>query len=210
MSIRVLLRRLMTIVLSLMVYGCSHKESPEYLPLAFTVNQELLGTPFTGDPSEIIFSPPALCKPIGEETLARARSRVSGLYDDTYVTYNLERFFMDSTARNFCSYSRVTFSGAGDSIDVIDRHVTEFLAKQFSSSDIIRGKVLINTIKALQYRIVSETHVIYKIFLFSADTGSVVQIDYALSRPVSGRWIEYIQSSIGSIRKSMNGGRENL
>lgn len=169
-----------------------HDNEPEFLPLKFNVNTNLIAPPVSIENS-FFFHPPKNWEPIATDQLIVAQKAMSSDSNST-LSINLLQIFK-SPKNASCVISEVR-SDSNLSRFLSDEF-QKMLSQNFKSNNVEKGTYLLNNNKVVQYRILTESMVAFK--LFAEINNTIFQIDYFIPSKIYPSEIIKVESSIGSI-----------
>jgi len=194
------------------IFLCSCKNSQENFELLyFNVNSNLLNPVFADSAHGFSFCPPKGWNAVVPETLDRVREKMKK--EGTFPgcgPYDVIQIFSDSVKMNFCILSTCTFPPSKSRLQEKIAFIDEQMREKFSQYPIHPGKIRLGSWKVLQYRILTEHQVLFKLFFLDL-SNQWIQLDYAIARSVYNQKIESVESSLGSVRfitKREKGGME--
>lgn len=185
------------------IFFCSCQNSHEnFEQLYFNVNANLLNPVFLDSSYGFSFSPPRGWNAVTPEILDKIKQKIKKEVPfPGGAPYHIIQVFSDSLHMNFCILSACTFppkiSLLKEKISLIDQQVRE----KFSKYPLQQGKIRLDRWKVLQYRILTEHQVLFKLFFLDL-SNQWVQLDYAIARSSYSQTIESIESSLGSIHST--------
>lgn len=167
--------------------------------LEFNVDPVLLGDQFKIDSLQFSFSVPAGWVKMSDSIMARANQKISADTSADELGTRLAAFYLDSLSSSFCSVSDVQIAVSNKAVKDLYR---ESLQKKYDGSGIKEGDFIINDVTVHQFLIMTNQKVIFKLLL-NIQGDSFLQIDYAIDRAIYPKYVNKIESSIGSITSTI-------
>ncbi len=168
-----------------------------YPSVEFNVNQDLLSSPTSIDKSFSI-ELPASWSELDEKSLLRVRQTISGDSASFLKIEVIKVFRSDGNAS--CIISKIL--NGSFSFDMLDTGFEELLRESFKTQDVTRAAFNLNGCNTVQYRILSDNHISFKLFYRSSKI--YYQIDYFIPTDIYNTEIHSVESSIGSIIATTN------
>ena len=175
--------------------SCSQEPEPDYLPVNFTVNTQMLGASYNSQLVPFGIDYPRAVQVVDPTELLNLRESIQA---DTNAYFKIELLDLKRSTSGMV----VTVSSI-DSLEtvskILDDNYLEQLKTTFSTQSVIRNKVSINNISTVQFIVTSEDYVNIKLFLIFEP--SIFQVDYFIRSDQYYELLEQIESSIGSISR---------
>jgi len=181
----------------LVVVSCSDGSDPDadFPPMEFDISQDLLSANLQVDETFSMQIPVGWFE-LDDKAFNAAQEVISG---DTLAFFKLEPLkIFRSMSGAACVISSVVDNPP--LFDLLDAGYKESLKLTFASEDVARGSFSVNGIKTVQYRIISEEIIAFKLFCRFDDR--YYQIDYVIPAGIYGTEVHNVESSIGSIGTS--------
>ena len=180
-------------VLLFSVLSCSPEPEPDYLPVNFTVNQQILGLSYISSQVPFSIDYPLDVQAVDSVDIMNFRESIQA---DTNAYFKIELLDMKrSTAGMVVTVSLI--DSAETASRILNDNYLEQLKTTFNTESIIRNKVSINKIPTIQFIVTSENYINIKLFLILEP--SSIQVDYFIPSHQYSEKLEQIESSIGSI-----------
>ncbi|MCB0281596.1 MAG: hypothetical protein H6627_05135 [Calditrichae bacterium] len=167
--------------------------------LQFNVDPVLLGDQFSIDSLQFGFSVPAGWEKMSDSVMTRVNQKISVDSSADKLDMHLLAFYLDSLSSSFCSVSGVRFDASTVGVKDLYR---ESLQKKYPGSGIKEGDFVINDVTVHQFLIMTDQKVVFKLLL-NVQGDSFLQIDYAIDRVIYPKYVNKIESSIGSITSTI-------
>ena len=177
----------------LLVLACSPTAEPDYLPVEFSVNADLLGESFYSPLLSFSIDYPLEVQVVDSAEILNLQESIQA---DTNAYFKIDLLDMKHSSRGMV----ITVSII-DSIETVSKilndHYLEQLKTTFNTRAIIRNQVSINKIHAVQFIVTAEDYVNIKLFMLFEPR--IIQVDYFIPGHQYYELLEQIESSIGSI-----------
>ncbi len=177
----------------LFVLSCSPTAEPDYLPVDFSVNADLLGESFYSHLLSFSIDYPLEVQVVDSAEILNLQESIQA---DTNAYFKIDLLDMKHSSRGMV----ITVSII-DSIETVSKilndHYLEQLKTTFNTRAIIRNQVSINKIHAVQFIVTAEDYVNIKLFMLFEPR--IIQVDYFIPGHQYYELLEQIESSIGSI-----------
>jgi hypothetical protein len=184
--------------LSLLI-SCSGESQEDNHKLYFFVDSTLLATKYENSALKFAFHPPVGCQPLSEAVLREVIARLdSSMILSDSIIFQLVQMFIDTTNKLSCSVSKIICSDIDSNLIHLTAIYSRLLHQKFPGATIKTGNFNIDSIAIIQFLILTENKVIFKL-IFNSPTKNTLQIDYAIARSKYPEFIRNIESSIGSI-----------
>jgi hypothetical protein len=186
------------ILILLFAASCDKKAQEAPQELEFLVDEALIDSCYSDSSVKIAFCPPKGWNPLPDSALKEVRTRMETTMQLSNIQIRLIQFFIDSTNSNFCSLMQVSVVAASPTMVHLAQIYEESLPEKFPKAQINKGRFQIEKIDVIQFLILTEEQVIFKL-LFASPTKSICQLDYAIARAIYPKVVRGIESSIGSL-----------
>ena len=177
----------------LLVLTCSPTAEPDYLPVEFSVNADLLGESFYSHLLSFSIDYPLEVQVVDSAEKLNFQESIRA---DTNAYFKIDLLDMNHSSRGMV----ITVSII-DSIETVSKilndHYLEQLKTTFNTQAIKRNQVSINNIHTVQFIVTSEEYINIKLFMLLKP--SIIQVDYFIPDHQYYELLEQIESSIGSI-----------
>ncbi len=177
----------------LSVLSCSPKADPDYLPVEFSVNADVLGESFSYSLLSFSLNYPRDVQPVDSAAFLNFQESVKA---DTNGYFKIELLDMKQSTQG----TAVTISKI-DSNEILTKilndNYLEQLKATFDTQAIIRNTVSINNIPTVQFIVTSKDYIIIKLFLLFEP--NFIQVDYFIPSHQYYELLDQIESSMGSI-----------
>lgn len=191
--------RIGILILCLTIISCTNKAdvNSEFPPLEFDVNPDLLSSPLVVD-SSFSIQMPSDWSEINAEYFEMAKQAINS-DTSSLLKLELQRVFKSDQGAS-CVISKVVNDAPAFSL--LDSNFEDLLEKNFQTDDVAKGTFSLNGNKTVQYRILNEDIVAFK--LFSLIGNNLYQIDYFVPNAIYETEIRKVESSVGSIISNKN------
>lgn len=188
------------VCLSLTSLACKKSENPAK-QIYFQVSDSLLAPCYTDKVFNFSFCPPKDCYEVPKQAFDEAKAKLDlQSYSEELINFELIRFFTDTTSNIFCTVTQILSSDLNKP-DFSDIYLS-ILRNKIPAGRVIKATYLINTLPVVQYLIMTDSTVNFKI-VFQTRDQSTLQIDYAIARSIYSEYVKRIESSIGTIMVSL-------
>ena len=201
-----MIRLLMICAASVFFLSCfGDNDIEEIEKIVFEIDETKLSKPYADDSLQITFRVPKDLKPLSQKHKLELWTKIDSM---NLVERNIliapKHIFVDSSLSFLLMIHTISAIPESSNSNNLESIYSSYLNRQLDKNTLKKGKFIKDDIMMTQYVIKDGSKMLFKLF-FCLDVQRLIQFDYFIFSNYEQN-IKAIESSIGSIQKSIKGG----